>query len=116
MASSKPKDVSDEQRLSVVRSKACRSSASWTRRTRKVTPQSALGKAVHYLPKVNTQEPYTWLCHLLEQLRHVSSVEVYEALLPWNCSPEMGCKRLDSSRRDILPMTHWPPISKGEQA
>ncbi|MDH0136208.1 transposase domain-containing protein [Pseudomonas asiatica] len=37
---------------------------------------------MHYLPKVNTQEPYTWLCHLLEQLPHVSSVEVYEALLP----------------------------------
>ncbi|QGA52975.1 hypothetical protein [Pseudomonas brassicacearum] len=27
--------------------------------------------------------------HVLEQLPHASSVEDYEALLPWNCSPEM---------------------------
>jgi len=39
--------------------------------------------------KVNGQEPYTWLRHVLEQLPHASSVADYEALLPWNCSPEM---------------------------
>ncbi|WP_256346743.1 IS66 family transposase, partial [Pseudomonas gingeri] len=39
--------------------------------------------------KVNGQEPYTWLRHVLERLPHASSVEDYEALLPWNCSPEM---------------------------
>ncbi|MBS4086642.1 transposase domain-containing protein, partial [Pseudomonas rustica] len=32
--------------------------------------------------KVNGQEPYTWL-------PHASSVADYEALLPWNCLPEM---------------------------
>ncbi|QZI73031.1 IS66 family transposase [Pseudomonas protegens] len=39
--------------------------------------------------KVNGQEPYTWLRHVLERLPHASSVKDYEALLPWNCSPEM---------------------------
>ena len=39
--------------------------------------------------KVNGQEPYTWLRHVLERLPHASSVEEYEALLPWNCSPQM---------------------------
>ena len=38
--------------------------------------------------KVNGQEPYTWLRHVLERLPHASSVEDYEALLPRNCSPE----------------------------
>ena len=83
----------------------------WLDKTQsQVTPQSALGKAVNYLAfsdtpkgatasaqihslaetaKVNGQEPYTWLCHVLERLPHASSVEDYEALLPWNCSPEM---------------------------
>ncbi|WP_160171635.1 transposase domain-containing protein [Pseudomonas sp. GM41(2012)] len=39
--------------------------------------------------KVNVQEPYTWLRHVLERLPQASSVEDYEALLPWNCSPEI---------------------------
>ncbi|POF93671.1 hypothetical protein BGP83_13605 [Pseudomonas putida] len=39
--------------------------------------------------KVNGQEPYTWLRHVLERLPHASSVADYEALLPWNCSQEM---------------------------
>ncbi|AHF65905.1 ISPsy5, transposase [Pseudomonas cichorii JBC1] len=39
--------------------------------------------------KVNGQESYTWLRHVLEQLPHASSVADYEALLPWNCSPEI---------------------------
>ncbi|MDD2029462.1 transposase domain-containing protein, partial [Pseudomonas putida] len=39
--------------------------------------------------KVNGQEPYTWLRHVLERLPLASSVADYEALLPWNCSPEM---------------------------
>ncbi|MEE4374748.1 transposase domain-containing protein, partial [Pseudomonas alliivorans] len=41
------------------------------------------------IAKVNDQEPYTWLRHFLERLPHAASVEDYEALLPWNCSPEM---------------------------
>jgi hypothetical protein len=40
--------------------------------------------------KVNGQEPYTWLRHVLERLSQTSSVEDYEVLLPWNCSPEMS--------------------------
>ncbi|HDS0931008.1 TPA: transposase domain-containing protein, partial [Pseudomonas putida] len=39
--------------------------------------------------KVNGQEPYTWLRHVLERLPYASSVSDYEALLPWNCSPEI---------------------------
>ncbi|PWK39405.1 transposase IS66-like protein [Pseudomonas sp. OV226] len=39
--------------------------------------------------KANGQEPYTWLRHVLERLPHAQSIEDYEALLPWNCSPEM---------------------------
>jgi len=37
--------------------------------------------------KANGQEPYAWLRHALERLPTASSVEDYEALLPWNCSP-----------------------------
>jgi transposase len=33
------------------------------------------------------QEPYTWVRHALESLPMAASVEKYEALLPWNCSP-----------------------------
>jgi transposase len=39
--------------------------------------------------KLNGQEPYTWLRQVLELLPYASAVEDYEALLPWNCSPEM---------------------------
>ncbi|PTU80092.1 hypothetical protein DBO86_04635, partial [Pseudomonas indoloxydans] len=35
----------------------------------------------------NGQEPYAWLRHILERLPTASSIEDYEALLPWNCSP-----------------------------
>lgn len=37
--------------------------------------------------KANGQEPYAWLRHVLERLPAATSVENYEALLPWNCSP-----------------------------
>ncbi|SDU27210.1 Transposase IS66 family protein [Pseudomonas synxantha] len=37
--------------------------------------------------KTNGQDPYSWLRHALERLPTASSVEDYEALLPWNCSP-----------------------------
>ena len=40
--------------------------------------------------KINGQEPYTWLRHVLEQLPHAQSVADYEALLPWNYSPEIS--------------------------
>jgi hypothetical protein len=39
--------------------------------------------------KINEQEPYTWLRHVLERLPHAQSVADYEALLRWNCSVEM---------------------------
>ena len=38
--------------------------------------------------KINGQEHDTWLCHVLERLPQAYSAD-YEALLPWNCSPEM---------------------------
>ena len=57
------------------------------------TPKGAMASAQLYslveTAKVNGQEPYTWLRHVLERLTHVQSVADYEALLPWNCSPEM---------------------------
>ena len=145
------KDASDEQRFIARQEKSLPILAqlkSWLAKTQsQVTPQSALGKAVHYLAnnwnrleryveagylpidnnaaeraikpfvigrkawlfrhtvngaaasakiyslvetaKVNGQEPYTWLRHVLERLPYASTVEDYEALLPWNCSPEM---------------------------
>jgi hypothetical protein len=44
--------------------------------------------------KANGQEPYAWLRHALERL--VTSVEDYEALLPWNCSRYYLAKRYPS--------------------
>lgn len=56
------------------------------------TPKGATASAQIYslveTAKVNGQEPYTWLRHVLERLPHAQSVADYEALLPWNCSPE----------------------------
>ncbi len=37
--------------------------------------------------KANGQEPYAWLRHILERLSTANSIEDYEVLLPWNCSP-----------------------------
>lgn len=55
------------------------------------TPKGAIASAQLYdlveTAKANGQEPYAWLRHALERLRAASSVEDYEALLPWNCSP-----------------------------
>jgi hypothetical protein len=57
------------------------------------TPKGATASAQIYslieTAKVNGQEPYTWLRHVLERLSQAQSVGNYEALLPWNCSPEM---------------------------
>ncbi|WP_230385538.1 transposase domain-containing protein, partial [Pseudomonas monteilii] len=57
------------------------------------TPKGATASAQIYslveTAKVNGQEPYTWLRHVLERLPYASSVADYEALLPWNCSPEV---------------------------
>ena len=57
------------------------------------TPKGAVASAQLYslveTAKINGQEPYTWLRHVLERLPHTHSVADYEALLPWNCSPEM---------------------------
>lgn len=55
------------------------------------TPKGATASAQLYslveTAKANGQEPYTWLRHALERLPQASSVEDYEALLPWNCKP-----------------------------
>lgn len=55
------------------------------------TPKGATASAQLYsvveTAKANGQEPYAWLRQALERLPQASSVEDYEALLPWNCSP-----------------------------
>ncbi|WP_223114546.1 transposase domain-containing protein, partial [Pseudomonas syringae] len=55
------------------------------------TPKGATASAQLYsvveTARTNGQEPYAWLRHSLERLPLASSVEDYEALLPWNCSP-----------------------------
>src|SRR5471032_234856 len=55
------------------------------------TPRGAKASAQLYslveTAKANGQEPYAWLRHVLEHLPMATSVEDYEALLPWNCSP-----------------------------
>ncbi|EXF42537.1 MULTISPECIES: IS66 family transposase [Pseudomonadaceae] len=55
------------------------------------TPKGARASAQIYslieTAKANGQEPYAWLRHILERLPTASSVDDYEALLPWNCSP-----------------------------
>ena len=55
------------------------------------TPRGAIASARLYslveTAKANGQEPYAWLRHALECLPQANSVEDYEALLPWNCSP-----------------------------
>ncbi|WP_455230120.1 IS66 family transposase [Geopseudomonas aromaticivorans] len=55
------------------------------------TPKGATASAQLYslveTAKVNGQEPYAWLRHVLERLPQARSVEDYEALLPWSCSP-----------------------------
>lgn len=39
--------------------------------------------------KANGKEPYAWLRHALQRLPLTSSMEDYEALLPWNCTPKI---------------------------
>ena len=55
------------------------------------TPKGATASAQIYslieTAKANGQEPYAYLRHILERLPQVNSVEGYETLLPWNCSP-----------------------------
>ena len=55
------------------------------------TPKGANASAQLYslveTAKANGQEPYAWLRHALERLPMATSVEDYEALLPWSCSP-----------------------------
>lgn len=57
------------------------------------TPKGAKSSAQLYslvdTAKANGQEPYAWLRHALERLPLATSVEDYEALLPWNCTPRL---------------------------
>ena len=57
------------------------------------TPKSTTASAQSYslveTAKANGQEPYAWLHHTLERLPTATSVEDYEALLPWNCEPRL---------------------------
>ncbi|WP_241806976.1 IS66 family transposase, partial [Pseudomonas putida] len=54
------------------------------------TPKGATASAQLYslveTAKANGQEPYAWLRHALERLPTATSIEDYEALLPWSCS------------------------------
>jgi len=56
------------------------------------TPRGATASAQLYslveTAKANGQEPYAWLRHTLERLPQACSLEGYEALLPWNCTPQ----------------------------
>jgi len=56
------------------------------------TPKGAAASARFYslveTAKANGQETYAWLRHALERLPQASSIEDYEALLPWNCVPQ----------------------------
>jgi transposase len=40
--------------------------------------------------KANGQEPYACLRYAPERLTMVSTIEDYEALLPWNCLPALS--------------------------
>ncbi len=57
------------------------------------TPRCASASARPYslveTAKANGREPYAWLRHVLERLPQAVSVEDFEALLPWNCSPQI---------------------------
>lgn len=57
------------------------------------TPKGATASAQLYslveTAKANGREPYAWLRHVLERLPEAVSVKDFEALLPWNCSPQM---------------------------
>ena len=57
------------------------------------TPKGATVSAQLYslveTAKANGQEPYAWLRHALERLPQATAVEDFEALLPWNCTPQI---------------------------
>lgn len=57
------------------------------------TPRAATASGQFYslveTAKANGQEPYACLRHALERLPHASSVEHYEALLPWKCALQL---------------------------
>ncbi|MDY7561390.1 IS66 family transposase [Pseudomonas sp. CCC3.2] len=58
------------------------------------TPKGATASAQLYslveTAKANGQEPYAWLRHALERLPQAQTVEDFEALLPWNCTPAIS--------------------------
>ncbi len=58
------------------------------------TPKGGTARAQIYslveTAKANGNELYTWFRHVLERLPQASSVENFETLLPWNCSPTIS--------------------------
>ncbi len=56
------------------------------------TPAGAQASALVYslveTAKANGLEPYLWLRHVLRHLPAATTVEHFEALLPWNCHPD----------------------------
>ena len=57
------------------------------------TPIGATASAQLYslveTAKTSGQEPYAWLRHALERLQQAAAVEDFEALLSWNCTPQI---------------------------
>jgi hypothetical protein len=71
------------------------------------TPKGATASAQVYglakTAKLNGNRSITWLRHVMERLPYASSVDDYEALVPWNCS--RGAPHRPSRRP--------PPTEKG---
>ena len=49
---------------------------------------SALLYSLIETAKANGHEPYSYLRHIFEKLPYASTLEEYDALLPWNLNPK----------------------------
>jgi hypothetical protein len=65
------------------------------------TPKGAMANAQLYslveTAKANGQEPYAWLRHVLERLPQATSLNDFEALLPWTAR-----RKLQDSHRSLV--------------
>jgi transposase len=55
--------------------------------------------------KANGVEPHAYLSRLFERLPHLTTVEEYEAMLPWNIKPSLA----------YWPLSHSTPTSARTQ-
>ena len=55
--------------------------------------------------KANGLEPHAYLSRLFERLPHLTTVEGYEAMLPWNIKPSSAslAQHIDARQNDRLP-------------